>query len=118
MAVGAVLLAACAHMYESSVADQRAECAVRGGELVSFPDLYPGQELSDVDQRRFFCNLPTGDDGKPCTNRVGQCHGLCLAPAVASIGQAATGTCSSRMLVPQGTRLIVDGVVADPNVLE
>jgi hypothetical protein len=115
--IGTMVLAGCAHSYEASVAKQRAECAARNGELISFPDLYPGQELSDADKRRFFCNIPTEDAGKACTTRIGQCQGLCLAPPGASYGQAATGTCSSRMLVPQGTRLIVNGVVAEP-VLE
>ena len=113
----AFLFAGCAHMHEDSVARQRAECEARAGVLTPFPDLYPGQQLSDVDKGRFFCNLPTADGGKPCTNRLGQCQGACLAPPGAQMGQAVTGTCSARMLVPDGTLTITDGVVAEP-VLE
>jgi hypothetical protein len=113
----AFLFAGCAHMHEASVAQQRAECEARAGVLTAFPDLYPGRELSDADKGRYVCNLPTADGGKPCTNRFGQCQGACLAPPGAPIGQAATGTCAARMLVPDGTRFIVDGVVAEP-VLE
>ena len=114
----AIALAGCAHLHETSVARQRAECEARAGELIALPDLYPRQALSDTDKARFFCNLRTADGGKPCTDRIGQCEGLCLAPAGASIGQATTGTCASRTLVPEGTLLIAHGVVADPDVLE
>ena len=112
----AFAVAGCAHMHEASVAQQRAECEARAGVLTPFPDLYPGQQLSDVDKGRFVCNLPTGEEGKSCTNRIGQCKGACLAPTGASIGDAATGTCAARMLVPDGTLFIVDGVVAEPTL--
>jgi hypothetical protein len=113
-----VLVAACTHFHEASVAKQGAECSAQGGRLISFPDLYPRWQLNYFDKRQFACNIPTTDGGKSCTDRIGQCQSLCLAPSGSAIGQRVTGTCSPNVLVPEGTLLVGGGVVLDPNVLE
>jgi hypothetical protein len=111
----AIFMAGCAAVGERS---KVANCVASGGQPVSLADMYPSFSHHPSDQRRVLCNRPTTDAGKLCTDRIGQCQSLCIAPPGASIGQAATGRCADHMLVPDGTLLVGHGQVLDPNVLQ
>ena len=104
-------------MREAFIAREAADCSAQGGNLISFPELYPRWQLNYFDQRRYACNLPTKDGGRSCTDRMDQCQSLCLAPPASHVGQRATGVCASTMLVPEGTLLVGGGLVLDPNEL-
>lgn len=115
LAMTSLLMASCASIREQSGA---AQCAADGGQLVSLGKLYPSYSRKLSGQHRVICNRPTTDAGKSCTDRAGQCQSLCLAPPGAAVGQASIGICAGYMLVPDGTLLVGQGKVLDPNVLQ
>lgn len=91
-------------------------CAAQGGEWASLAALFPNPDSTEADRHDFICNTRTHDAGKACTDRIGQCEGLCLAPEGAKIGQAAVGQCSTYMIVPYGTLKVGNGKVLDQQV--
>lgn len=116
--VAALLLVSCSHDAFNGVSDspmRSAEvCAAQDGAWVPVRDLYPRDDLSEDDMRRYTCIFQTDDGGKSCTDNR-QCHNLCMAPQGAVSGQAATGVCAESTR-PKGDALtIVDGKVTYPS---
>lgn len=116
--LAALSVSACAHMQQTSLPKTAAECAAVGGDWTSSITLYPQQELSTRDKNRYICNMRTPDAGRPCSDRINQCQGLCVAPIGSVIGEPATGHCSANVLLPEGTLLIGSGVVLDPEAID
>ena len=106
-------LAACVPSAERPLAETAASCSNSGGDWTPWVALYPAALLNERDTKGSMCNLRTPDSGKACTDRIGQCQGVCVAPAGSSAGQFATGTCSAHFHVPQSVLLLERGRVVE-----
>jgi hypothetical protein len=111
------VLTACADDFAGSrEITSSSACVAQDGDWTSVVDLYPGRELTEADRHDFMCNRRTHDAGKSCTDRIGQCEGLCLAPEGARIGQTVSGKCSAHMIVPDNALKVGKGKVLDQRI--
>ena len=116
--IAALLLTACARDAFNGVSDSpmssAAACAAHDGAWVPVRDLYPLDDLSEDDMRRYTCIFQTDDGGKSCTDNR-QCHNLCMAPQGAVSGQTATGVCAESTRPKGDVLTIADGKVMYPS---
>ena len=84
-----------------------AECIARGGSWTTL-----GLPMPDKPK---ICDLKAVDAGKACSDS-NQCQGACLAPADATTGSVAPGSCSPYLANFGNVGLVTNGKVEQVNV--